>query len=182
MASARSTTLRLGPDDGTVHVHVYREGMAQRIGHDLVMQVRRWSAAAELAADGVLTAIEFSASPSSLEVVGAHGGARPLTAGDRSEIRRNLETRVLGDDPIRFSSESVERHGDELRVGGALTLAGATRGVSFELAHAAGGSRVSGTVTVAQSEWGIEPYRAFLGALRVRDSVDIVVDLQLPSN
>ena len=31
---------------------------------------------------------------------------------------------------------------------------------------------------MSQSEWGIKPYRAFMGALKVRDVVDdVVVDL-----
>jgi hypothetical protein len=33
---------------------------------------------------------------------------------------------------------------------------------------------------VTQSEWGIKPYRAFMGALKVRDTVEIVLDARLP--
>jgi hypothetical protein len=35
-------------------------------------------------------------------------------------------------------------------------------------------------MTVVQSQWGIKPFAALMGALRVRDAVDIVVDLRLP--
>ncbi len=42
--------------------------------------------------------------------------------------------------------------------------------------------RVTGTFLVAQSEWGIKPYRALLGALRVRDTVEVVLDVVLPTD
>ena len=31
-----------------------------------------------------------------------------------------------------------------------------------------------------QSGYGIKPYTAFLGALRVRDAVDVAIDVDLP--
>jgi len=43
-------------------------------------------------------------------------------------------------------------------------------------------TRVSGTLPVTQSEWGIKPYRAFMGALKVRATVEIVVDVRLPTD
>jgi hypothetical protein len=51
---------------------------------------------------------------------------------------------------------------------------------SFELRLDERG-RVAGALPVPQSEWGIKPYRAFMGALRVRDTVDVVLDVELPS-
>jgi hypothetical protein len=33
---------------------------------------------------------------------------------------------------------------------------------------------------VTQSEWGIKPYRALMGALKVRDTVEVVLDASLP--
>jgi hypothetical protein len=43
----------------------------------------------------------------------------------------------------------------------------------------AGGHRYRATATVVQSDFGIKPYAAFLGALRVRDAVDVEVELDL---
>jgi hypothetical protein len=42
--------------------------------------------------------------------------------------------------------------------------------------HAVGGN----TGTLPQSEWGIKPYRGMMGTLKVRDTVDIVLDVPLP--
>jgi hypothetical protein len=43
------------------------------------------------------------------------------------------------------------------------------------------GGRVIGTIPVTQSAFGITPYRGFMGALRVRDEVDVTVDARLPT-
>jgi len=40
---------------------------------------------------------------------------------------------------------------------------------------------VTGTVALTQSEWGIKPYRGLMGALKVRDSVEVVLDARVPS-
>jgi hypothetical protein len=62
-----------------------------------------------------------------------------------------------------------------------LELAGTKRPASFELEAAADG-QVRGTVPVTQSEWGIKPYRGMVGALKVRDTIEVVLDVSLPSD
>ena len=66
----------------------------------------------------------------------------------------------------------------ELRVEGELTIAGTTRPVVYELELSPDG-RLRGTLPVTQTEFGIKPYRGFMGALKVRDAVEIAVDAQL---
>jgi polyisoprenoid-binding protein YceI len=74
----------------------------------------------------------------------------------------------------------VELAGDGLSARGDLTMAGATRPVSALLALAPDG-HVTGTIPLTQSEWGIKPYRGLMGALKIRDSVEVVLDAQLPA-
>jgi len=111
---------------------------------------------------------------------GLHG-AKPLSDKDRREIGKSIDEKVLREQPIVFRSSSVERGEARLRVHGELTLAGTTRPAEFELELAEDG-QVSGTLPVTQSEWGIKPYRAFLGALKVRDDVEVVVDARIPTD
>jgi len=42
-----------------------------------------------------------------------------------------------------------------------------------------GPDRYHAETTVIQSNYGIKPYTGFLGALRVRDAVDVVADVDL---
>ena len=173
-------THRLGPDDASLEVRTYREGVAAMAGHDLIIGVTRWDATLEAAADPAGWRIELNADPGSLEVREGLRGVKPLTDRDRVEIRKNIDTKVLGREPIRFSSSAV-RPGDGGRVAveGELTMAGRTRPVALELTHGDGGA-LTGTVSLKQSDWGIKPYRGLMGALKVRDDVEVVVEATLP--
>jgi polyisoprenoid-binding protein YceI len=173
-------THRVGPANGTLQVRTYREGMAQKAGHDLIIEVTEWEAAAEVREDGTLSAVRLGADPHSLRVREGLRGIKPLTDRDRAAIRDTIDEEILMGRPIAFSSTAVETGAGGLIVRGELELAGKRRPVSFELDAAADG-RVRATLPVTQSEWGIKPYRGLMGALRVRDTVEVVLDVALPS-
>jgi polyisoprenoid-binding protein YceI len=173
-------TFRLGPENGSLQVKTYREGAAAKVGHDLVIDVARWEATVALADDPAGSSIQLTADPRSLQVREGVGGVKPLSDKDRGEIAKTIDAKVLGGSPISFASRSV-RGGDgggPLVVEGDLTLAGRTAPVTAELALG-GDGRVTGTIPVTQTAWGIKPYRGLMGALKVRDDVEVVVDAKL---
>ncbi len=177
----RVGTHRVGPDDGTLQVRTYREGVARRVGHDLIIDVGQWGATAEVQKDGTLSAVQLDADPRSLQVRDGLNGIKPLTDRDRGDIGKTINEKILAGRPISFRSTAVEPGTRALTVRGELELAGAKRPTSFELTMGADG-RVSGTLPLTQSEWGIKPYRAMMGALKVRDTIEIVLDVSLPSD
>ena len=172
------TSAQIGPETGTLTVKTYREGVAAKVGHDLVIEVTRWEGTVELGDGGALSAVELSADPRSLEVREGVRGVKPLSDRDRAEIRKNIDEKVLHGQPIAFRSTAVRQEDGGLAVDGELTMGGSTRPVSARLD--ASGGRVSGTIPLTQSEWGIKPYRGLMGALKVRDELEIVVDARLP--
>ena len=150
-------------------------------GHDLIIDVGAWEAAAEVREDGTLSAVQLDADPRSLQVRDGLHGVKPLTDEDRGDIRKTINEEVLGGRPIVFRSTDVEPGNGALTVRGELELAGARRPASFELTAAADG-RVRGTLPVTQSEWGIKPYRGMMGALKVCDTIEVMLDVPIPSN
>lgn len=168
-------SVTLGPGDGTVEVRTYREGIAQKVGHDLVIEVRDWSATVETADDGSTAAVTFDVDPSSLHVRDGINGLKPLTDTDRAEIRATIDARILHGRPISFRSTGAVGS----TVSGELTIDGTTRSTSFVLEAVEG--RVRGTFPVTQTAFGITPYKGLMGALKVRDTVDVVLDVQLPA-
>jgi polyisoprenoid-binding protein YceI len=170
----------VGRDDGTLQIRTYREGIAQKVGHDLIIDVGRWEAAAEVREDGTLSAVQLDADPRSLQVRDGLRGVKPLTDKNRGDIRKAIDERILGGRPIVFRSTAVKPGNGALIVRGELELAGTRRPASFELTAAADG-RVRGTLAVTQSEWGIKPYRGMMGALKVRDTIEVILDVPLPS-
>lgn len=174
-------TFQLGPQNASLQVKTYREGMGAKVGHDLVIEVTDWEATVELPGDPAGSSVRLAADPRSLEVREGLGGLKPLTDKDRNEIRSTIDAKVLRGSPISFASRSVRGGAGgpgPLVVEGDLTLAGQTHPVTAELAVTDDG-HVTGTIPVTQTGWGIKPYRGLMGALKVRDDVEVVIDARL---
>jgi polyisoprenoid-binding protein YceI len=176
----RPGTHNVGPGDGTLRVQTYREGMAQKVGHDLIIDVGQWQATVDVDENGGVAAVRLEADPRSLQVREGLRGIKPLTDKDRGDIRKTIDEKVLGGKPIAFRSIGIDSTGGRLTVRGDLELNGTIRPATFELDLAPDGG-ITGTLPVTQTEWGIKPYRGLMGALKVRDTVDVVVDAALPA-
>ena len=173
---------KLGPESASLRVKTYREGVAAKVGHDLVIDVTRWEATVDIAADPARSSVELSADSRSMEVREGVRGVKPLTDKDRGEIRRNIDEKVLRGQPISFRSSAVRLVDGDARlvVDGDLTISGSTRPITAGL-DIDGEGRVSGTIPLTQSSWGIKPYRGLMGALKVRDELEIVIAARLPA-
>jgi polyisoprenoid-binding protein YceI len=98
---------------------------------------------------------------------------------DRVEIRKNIDEKILGSHPIQFRSTAVRADdGERLSLEGELSMAGSTRPLTADLTVEGGGG-ISGTIPLTQSAWGIKPYRGLMGALKVRDEIEVVIDANL---
>jgi polyisoprenoid-binding protein YceI len=84
---------------------------------------------------------------------------------------------VLKRQEIVFHSTRVRSAagGGVLAVEGELALAGSRGPVAFDLALGDDGE-LSATAIVTQSRWGVKPYSALFGALKVLDDVEVVLD------
>ena len=159
-----------GPDNATLIVRTKRTGAASKAGHDLLIEVGSWSATLDPDADPALT---LTADPRSLRVVEGTGGVQALDDEAKASIAQTIDEEVLAGAPIEFRSTSV----DGERVEGELQLAGERHPIGFELAAAEDG-RLAGTATVRQSDWGMKPYSALFGTLKVADEVEVAVETQ----
>ena len=163
-----------GPENATLTVRTRRTGAAAKAGHDLLIEVTSWSATLDTGADPALV---LSADPSSLRVREGSGGMQALDDDDKAGIERTIDEEVLKGSPIEFRSTSVEpgADGGPGRVEGELELAGTRRPIAFELAAGDDG-RLTGTAVVTQSDWGMKPYSALFGTLKVEDDVEVAVE------
>jgi hypothetical protein len=150
-----------GPDNATLTVKTKRTGAASKAGHDLLIEVTSWSATLDPDADPALT---LTADSRSLRV---------LDDEAKAGIEQTIDEEVLVGTPIEFRSTSVEGG----RVEGELELAGERHPISFELAAGEDG-QFTGSATVKQSDWGMKPYSALFGTLKVADEVEVSVETQ----
>jgi polyisoprenoid-binding protein YceI len=174
--AATTGNFRLGPDAGRVVIKTGRAGLAAKAGHDLTIEVTRWSAQVEVPAegDGGQSAATVSAELDlgSLEVREGTGGAMPLTDRDRREIKKQIAG-ILRGGTASFASTRVIPSG---AIEGTVTLNGKTQPTRLQLTDS-GSGRYRGSATLTQTGFGIKPYTGFFGALKLKD--DVVVEFEV---
>jgi polyisoprenoid-binding protein YceI len=172
-------TFELGPQNGTLTVRTGKGGAASKAGHNLVIEVGRWGATAQFADDLAQSVLELNADSTSFTVLEGTGGVKSLDAGDKDGIAQTINQDVLKGTPITFKSTAVRPDGDDrLHVTGDLELANGVKLIAFDIAVSDDG-RVTGTATVKQTAWGMKPYSALFGTLKVNDDVGVEIDAKL---
>lgn len=172
--------MELGPAQGTVKVRTGVAGSASRMGHRLVLLVTEWSAQVEIA-DGVAQSVVFTADLDSMQVESGSGGVTPLTVVDKQVIHRNANKALeVGKYPsVDFSSTEIVMTDGTIDIAGSLTIHGVSEPLDATMTIADG--RATATILVTQTDFGIKPYSAMLGQLKVSDEVLVELDIALPS-
>ena len=172
-------TYELGPQDGTLTVRTGKGGAASKAGHNLRIEVERWGATATFAEDLAQSVLELTADSTSFTVLEGTGGVKSLDEGDKTGIAQTINQEVLKGTPISFRSTAVRPDGDaQLHVTGDLELANGVNLIAFDITVSDDG-RLTGTATVKQTEWGMKPYSALFGTLKVTDEVGVEIDAKL---
>lgn len=172
----------LGHDHGRVLLRTHRAGLAAAVGHDLTLEVAWWTAEVNVDPLGVPDAVTATLDLGSLAVLSGTG-TKPLTDSDRRDILRNAR-KALGTDrdpQVRFASTAITPEPDGALAGtidGTLTLAGADRPLRLTVT-ALGGGRCRAVGRVIQTEHGIKPYSGLMGALKLKDAVDVEIEVDL---
>ena len=164
----------IGPVNASLRVHTGREGRAARAGHDLEIEVGDWAASLELGDAPEATRLSLTVNSRSLRVLAGSGGMQSLDDDGKANIATTIDSEVLNGGEISFHSTGV--HGGEgahdLHVHGELTLLGRTAPVAFTLAVEPDG-RFSAEALIRQSDFGMKPYSALFGTLKVKDEVRV---------
>lgn len=167
-------------DATTAHCHVFawKEGVLSAFGHDVRLEVRRF----EVRLEGETVTATFD--PRTVKAVAAVRDGRDvpgtLSAKDLDTIdgyvqKDILDTRRFGE--ITFTSSSVDLEDGAGTVTGTLHLHGQRRTVTARLVRQDG--RTVAKVRLAQPDFGITPFKAMLGALKMQAVVD--VELSVPA-
>lgn len=186
MTLARGTH-SIGPQDGTLAIHTYRAGMGAKVGHDLVLQATQWSGSVDLDPDNPsASAVDVTVDARSFQVVSGTGGVKPLSDKDRADICKNIDEKILQTakfPEITFRSTEVVGSAPQVTVHGELTIHGQTHPATLDVTveDSGGAAQARATTTIVQSDFGIKPFSAMLGALKVRDDVELDIELHLPS-
>jgi polyisoprenoid-binding protein YceI len=157
----------------------FKDGFLARLAHDLKLQVERFS----IEVDDTTHQIKATFDPSSVQVACARIDGRDdrstLSKGDKKKIYDNVTKDVLRTrkhPEIRFDSTNVVERGEGFAVEGTLQLYGKSRNIQTSLR--ADGDRWVAELTLHQPDFGIKPFSAALGALKVKP--DVMVRVSVP--
>ncbi|MBA2752490.1 MAG: YceI family protein [Actinobacteria bacterium] len=88
--TVKSGSHTIGPANGQLTISTYVGGMGAKMGHDLVLEAKRWSGTVNLDADNpAASSVQVTVDATSLEVVQASGGLKsPWTWPSRTAAVR----------------------------------------------------------------------------------------------
>jgi hypothetical protein len=161
----------------TIHVFTFKAGLLARVAHDLrfsvhkyeltleAQRIRGFCAADSLTVDGVM---------------GAHGlEPNALSDKDKRQILETLRDDIL--ESRRYPRIEIEGQVQTLNaritVHGQLRLKHRNRPIVTELMHV--GDAVQTTFELKPSEFGIAPYKALAGAIKLQDRVRVSIAVAL---
>jgi hypothetical protein len=162
-----------------VWVFTFKDGLLSKVAHDLKLNVSRF----RVAVDPSGPSLTASFDPRSLRVItSVHDGKedpQALSEADKAKIAAQIQKEVLEADQheeITFASRSVLRRPDGgYDIQGELTLHGNTRSITTQTRLVAG--RQVAELTLNQPDYGITPFRAMMGTLKVKPEVRVRISV-----
>ena len=174
-------TYSLGPETASLRIRTGRSGAAAKAGHDLLIEVTDWSATIESATEDP-GATQVVAQRRCALVAGARGHRRhkvartttTRTTSARRSTRRSSRARRSSSPP-----PAAREHGRRARGlgrAGADSRAAIPSSFALALRQRRRGQRHA---RMRQSDWGMKPYSALFGTLKVAD--ELAIELEAPS-
>ncbi|MEY4510635.1 MAG: hypothetical protein RLZZ450_2757 [Pseudomonadota bacterium] len=165
--------------DAAIYIYTFKEGLLSKLAHDLRLSVQRF----EISARGTEISARFT--PASLHIDGVMKDGKLVRTEPSDNDRRKIKDNVLSDvlraseyGEVRFEGRAQSRE-PPYHVTGELTLCGVTRPLSVLLMVR--GERLVGELELVPSQWGIKPFHALGGTLKVQDKVRVAVHAEFRS-
>lgn len=177
-AAAQPVVYTILPAASLLQVHTGKGGLLGGLGHEHDVRAHAYAGTVVYdPEDPSRSRVTLIVPTDSLEVVIADDSS------DIPEITEAMRRKVLRVDSfpeIRFSSTGVTVRDSTLHLLGDLTMAGVTRpvevdlvlGVTPQILHA------RGSFAVKQTDFGIRPYSAALGTIKVKNEVTFTIDVR----
>jgi len=192
--SLKAGTYSLNENSGNVYVYTFKEGLLSKLAHDLLIDVTKFKANVNVPEEGFTSGnIDLELQANSLKVVCAlkEGERQPdtLKEKDIADIERDTAKKVLHPDKyptVNFCSKEIlekpelyyKFEEDGYCVKGELSLHGVTNPVEFNV-KITNGKNLTGMITLLQKDYGIKPFKAMLGTLKIKNEINIGFDLSL---
>lgn len=185
-----ATIYEVSPQASVVHILVYRGGTLARFGHNHVMTVqglrgRIWSHPT-LARSGFqfsFPVADMIVDDSKARQAAGSDFDSEIPQTDRDGTRKNmLRAEVLDAErypSVELKSVAIGGSAQKPQVSARITIRNVTRDVAVAPTVVVDGARitVSGEFDIQQTDFGIKPFSAALGALQVQDRLRVQFDV-----
>jgi len=167
---------RYDASTGECLVFAFREGLLSRAAHDLEIRVEQF----EIRVDDTSHQIEATFRTNSLRLISAKLDGQPeeLSERDIEKIHNHIAEDVLHAQQfpeVSFSSSEVEEVDGGFRVQGSLNLHGQVGTIGADIRS--DGGRWTTEVSIDQRDYGIRPFRALFGLIRIKPVVRVRVSV-----
>jgi polyisoprenoid-binding protein YceI len=166
--------IRIDSKSAECLVFTFKEGVLSAMAHDLKIRVSDF----EISFEESTGTIDARFNARSLEVVCARADGRDapnaLSDKDKHNIKKNIAEEVLEvrkHPEIRFRSTRL----DPTQIAGTLMLHGVERPIEIPMVRE--GDILRAEACIHQPDFGMRPYKAMLGTLRVQADVRVQVSL-----
>jgi polyisoprenoid-binding protein YceI len=195
LAAHRGVPYTVSADESLLSIRVYKAGTLAAAGHNHLIASHDLQGTLYLPADPLQASFEVRFAVDSLTVdetalrAGLHSADFPPDVPDsaREGTRRNMLSAALLDGAnhpqIVLRAEALQEQAPPVPGGVLARLAVSVRDNEHEVALPVRWQRAGGTLTVdadttlRQSELGLKPFSALLGALQVQDEMQVSVHL-----
>ena len=182
--SLKAGSYCLDTNSGNLYVYTLKEGLLSKLAHDLLIDVTDFKVNLDVPEAGFSSgSLELEIQANSLKVVCAlKDGERTdaLKEKDIVDIERDMGVKVLHPDKYptaNFRSKAIQEKGSGYKINGDLSLHGITKSIDFDIDT--NGGNLKGMITLLQKDYGIKPFKAMMGTLKIKNEINIGFDLSL---
>jgi polyisoprenoid-binding protein YceI len=178
--------LKIDKTRSSIYIWTFKAGLMARLAHDLQIEACDYQFSIQGSLDSNWSA-ELVIPVSSFRVLGAVRKkvlqAGKLSLDERVEIEQTLQAKVLNAQqfPVIRYSAVLEGRESQKNFRGELTIKDQTNILQVEgrMERTITGVHLKGEAIIHQSDFGIKPFQAFLGALKIKDEVEVSWDIYL---
>ncbi len=174
----------LDTNSGDLHVYTFKEGLLSKLAHDLLIDITDFKVNVDVPEAGFASgSLELEIQANSLKVICAlKDGERTdaLKEKDIADIERDMGVKVLHPDKYptaTFRSKAIQEKDGGYKINGDLNLHGVTKSIDFDIDT--NGENLKGMITLLQKDYGIKPFKALMGTLKIKNEINIGFDLSL---
>jgi hypothetical protein len=163
---------KLDEKAGTLRINTWKQGLLSRLGHDLLLEVGRFTLMLTQDSPEQKIALQLDAPKDAFRVLAPDA----LSEKDRREIVDNIRKHLPAN--LHFVGQIIQQDG-QIHIEGKASVGRSEAFLRFPLQLQ--DRRASAKIRLSHAALGIAPYKAPLGLIQVKDELELSLSFDLSS-